>query len=213
MPRYDLPSAIAARTSRSRGLSRCSASWIRPVRGIRAITSGSSVLLAARRARSADERPDVSPALLEPEADALGIVANQIEGEVVLVGLQEDARSSRHLREPSARTAVAAARLAYMQVRGDGVRAVVQRLPPERLAVACPSDHLEACPREQARTPAARQDSILADHHAHQQRPRPDGIRCEPALPATPEIVEPFRRRGESRRTSDDPRRDGDRYM
>jgi hypothetical protein len=41
----------------------------------------------------------------------------------------------------------------------------------------------------------------------------PNGIRCEPALPATPEIVEPFRRRGESRRTSDDPRRDGDRYM
>jgi hypothetical protein len=35
-----------------------------------------------------------------------------------------------------------------VHVRGDDVRAVGQRLPEERFAVTCPSDHLEAGPRE-----------------------------------------------------------------
>jgi hypothetical protein len=71
-------------------------------------TSCSSTQRVPRGGDARDPRTnaDVSPTLLEPEADALGIVANQLDGEVVLVGLQEHARSSRHLRKPSARTAV-----------------------------------------------------------------------------------------------------------
>ena len=106
MPTFDFPSAIAASTARSRGVSSRSGSsaWRRP--SIRPTTSASSALPpAATRAMASRNVADVADALLEQVADALGAVADELEREGGLAELREDEHAGRRAAGVAARSA------------------------------------------------------------------------------------------------------------
>ena len=90
MPWLDLPSAIAASTSRSRGLSRSN--------GLVALTAAEHPPddLGVKRAAAAgdpgdrvDEALDITHALFEQVADSLGALPDQIERVLLLVVLRK----------------------------------------------------------------------------------------------------------------------------
>ena len=183
MPWLDLPSAIAASTSRSRGLSRSSGPVARRRPSIRPTTSGSSALPpAATRADRVDEALDVTDALLEQVPDSLGALADQLERVVLLVELREDEHAglgplpSQLDRRPQAVVAVA---WRHLDVRDHDTSG--------RCASPCAGGRRRRRPERPTSNPAsvssprdplAQQHVVLADHHAQRALTRRNRTRA-----------------------------------
>ena len=176
MPRFDFPSAIAAITSSSRGVSLAMTLRLRRRPSIRATTSGSTALPpSATRVCGVDELLHPADALLEQVPDALGAVGQQVRGVALLVVLREDEHA--RLRPlpayldggPQAVVAVAGR---HVDVGHEQVRAMGETLAQEIVRVARLSDHLEAGRREHSGDALAQEHIVLTDRHAQRRRHR-----------------------------------------
>ena len=123
-----------------------------------------------------DEDRDVADALLEQVADALGVVADQVDG----VGLLEVLREHEHagLGERVAQLdrraqAVVLVGRRHLDVDDGDVGAMRARAAQEVVGVAGLRDDLEAGALEDARDPLAQQDVVLADHDPNRHDANP----------------------------------------
>ena len=104
MPTFDLPSAIAASTARSRGVSACSGSSGAATPEHPADHLGVERAAAGRDAGDGvEERADVADAFLEQVADALGALADELEREGGLAELREDEHAGARAGADAAR--------------------------------------------------------------------------------------------------------------
>ena len=160
MPWFDLPSAIAASTSRSRG---CPPAPEHPPDhlGVERATAGGD---APDRLQ---ERLDVAHAFLEQVAHALRLRADELERVLLLVvlGKHEHAGLRTLLAQLERRAQpVVAMTGRHLHVGDDHVGLVGKRLAQEGLGVAGLPDDLEARLGKQARDPLAHEHVVLADH-------------------------------------------------
>ncbi len=174
IPWFDLPSAIAASTSRSRGLND-----VERTGGATAAEHPADDLGVERAAAGGDaadrldERVDVADALLQQIADAGRLVADQVDRVVLLVVLREHQHAGlRPLRAQllGGAQAVVGAAGRHLHVDHDDVGSVRERLAQEVLGVAGGRDDVEALGGEQPLDPRAQQHVVLADHHSQRHR-------------------------------------------
>jgi hypothetical protein len=133
-----------------------------------------------------DERRDVADALLEQVADAVRVLADQIERERLLEELRQD--QDPRLVGPAAQLerraqpVVLPARR-HLHVDDRDVGPVRARLAQEVDGVARLRDDVQSRLREDPRDPRAEEDVVLADHHADRRHvlnrtPGPDRPRA-----------------------------------
>ena len=174
IPRFDFPSAIAASTSRSRGLSRsrgrilaAAAEHPRDHLGVERGAAGGDPV------DRVDEDLQLPHTLLEQVPDALGVLGDQLLRVVLLVILREHEDSNVGLLalelERGAQPVVLVVRR-HPDVDHRDIGAVGERPAEEVVGIVGLRDHIQTSLRQQASDTLAHQHVVLADHDAQRFR-------------------------------------------
>ena len=174
-----LPSAIAAMTSSSLGLSSAMRLRFRRRPSIRATTSGSIALPPSATRAAASANSSTLPTRSLSRYPMPSAPSARLRGVALLVVLGEDQHAglgplSTHLdRRHQAVVAVAGR---HVDVGHEQVRPVGQPLAKEIVGVAGPSHHLEPGHGQYSRDALAKEDVVLADHDAPRRSHRRERI-------------------------------------